>query len=170
MRKIGTISTALSLSLIAIVSASNNHYEIIRDEVDIQELNGYYDKSGKLVLEQIVYWDYCIEKRKTKDCNGFTNVYECLEKKVVDWRLFKTKNQIPIKDHKTGKFIARFRDEEVYREVVSDIFYKSSTLNDVEVCNRFKYPVNCRRKLANCNDYCIRKQIREIRLNKVFKE
>ena len=165
MRKMG-ISAVLSISLSAIVLASNNHYEIVKDEVDIQELNRYYDKSGKLILEQMVYWDYCIEKRLEKDRDGFTDLYECLDKKVVDWRLLKNKNQIPIKDYKTGKFTARFRDEEDYREISSKIFYRSETFEDVEVGNRFKYPVSCRRKLVDYNDCYINKQIKEIKLNR----
>ena len=154
------ISTTLGLSLSAVVLASNNHCEIIKDNVDIQELNRYYDKSGKLILEQMVYWDYCIEKRLEKNSDGFTNLYECLDKKVVDWRLLKNKNQIPIKDHKTGKFTARFRDEEDYREISSKIFYRSETFHDVEVCNRSKYSMSCRRKLANYYNCDLRKRIR----------
>lgn len=65
------------------------------DRVDVTEINHYYNEHGRLIFDQIIYYDW----------NPVKGRYD-----VVDWRHAKTEGQIPIRNYKTGEYEAVWHD------------------------------------------------------------
>jgi hypothetical protein len=121
---------------------------IIKDEVDIIEVNHFFNGQANLVLDQIIFWDWYEE-------------YECFN--VIDWRLMKSKSQIPIR-YKEG-YRAFWKDEkdEVIRETYSRWKRETWTLYDPEAYNRSILDIHQRKGLTKIKEKDIKKAIERLR-------
>ncbi len=91
------------------------------DRVDLIEVNHFYDAKGQLVLDQLIFYDWCPEKSH----------YD-----VRTWRLLKSPIQIPRREHRTGQFVAIWRDGKVLRKVLARSVRESWTQYDPEMVER----------------------------------
>lgn len=119
----------LSLLLLAIVPLPDC---VLRDRCDLTEQNFFYDENGKLVFEQIVWFDF---ERGTGT------------ERIVDWRMAKEPSMEPYYDHSSREWVTRFFDNNVLREVRSKFGRTVWLQYDSEVTAREDYPVHLRRKL-----------------------
>ena len=115
------------------------------DQADVTEVNHYFDQNGKLVLEQVIWWEWSdLESR-----------YQ-----VRDWRLLKSKAVFrnrkltyfhPIRrpqfDHRRDEYVMAWKDGEQYRIVRSVSMRETWTFYDPEVADRERLPRSDRRKL-----------------------
>jgi hypothetical protein len=108
--------------------------DVITDSVDIIEVNHYYDDRGVLILDQVIFWDWC-----DRSC----------EFHVVAWRLLRSPNQVPHRDWQHGGFVALWYDEETLREVRAKWVRHTWTQYDPEVQDRYCVPKHERRGLTN---------------------
>ncbi|MBC8352016.1 MAG: hypothetical protein H8E66_08495 [Planctomycetes bacterium] len=69
--------------------------ELTVDQVDLVEVNHFYDDQGRLVFDQVIYYDW--SERHSR--------YQ-----VRDWRLLKTPAQIPLRDWRSGGYVSEWED------------------------------------------------------------
>lgn len=67
----------------------------VKDQVDLVEINHFYDDQGRLVFDQVIYYNWCFQ----------TDRYQ-----VRDWRLLKDPFQIPLRDWRDGGYSSEWRD------------------------------------------------------------
>lgn len=122
----------ITLLVAAILSASPTTIHI-PDTVDLIEVNHYHDQSGRLIINQVIYydWDPATERHH-----------------VVAWRLLRCSGQLPRKDWQRGLYVTRWRDMDVWREVTARQVRETWTQEDPEVVERGLLPVEMRRELS----------------------
>lgn len=121
--------TTLAALILAVVPLA----EPLRERCDVIELNHMYDGEGRLVFDQVIFWDW------TPD--------EC-RYQVRAWRIVKWPSQIPERDHARACWRTVFRDGEVLRVVESQSMGETWTQYDPEVFEREVLPIHRRRGLA----------------------
>ena len=123
-----------TFAVFAISAFSLSPYEdLASDQVDLVEINHYYDENGRLVFDQIIFYDW----------STGSNRYH-----VRDWRMLKNPAQIPHRDWQKGNYIAIWRDDGVLRKVVAKAARESWTQYDPEFIEREFLPKEMRRKLT----------------------
>lgn len=109
---------AWSLSLLLAVPVVN---DVARESVDLIELNHFFDDNGKLVFDQVIFYDWSPEFARYN---------------VRAWRLVKTPAQLPQRDWSSGGYVAMWQDGEQLRRVQSQSFRETWTQWDVELVER----------------------------------
>ena len=89
----GTTSTAIAVYLAAM--CLDPVEDIARDEVDLIEINHFYDGKGNPVFDQIIFYDWSPTQCRFN---------------VRAWRLLKKPGQVPQRNWKTGKYEAVWHD------------------------------------------------------------
>ena len=106
--------------------------DVATDKVDLIEINHFFDEQGRLVFDQIIFYDWVpIENR-----------YH-----VRAWRLLKSPAQIPRRDWASGDFLTIWHDGEVLRKVRSKGIHETWTQYDPELLEREYLPKEKRREL-----------------------
>ena len=116
--KIGLIVYAVLL----ICSDPPNY--MVKDHVDLVEVNHFFDSDGKFVLDQVIYYNW--SSRETRF-------------HVADYRLFKSPMQNPIWEIGTNHFSV-WHDSNVFRCIQSDGFVETWTQHDPEHRERVLLP------------------------------
>lgn len=114
---------AIVLFMLSIVP----HSPVLRDSVEVLELNSFYDCEGKLVFVQLIGWE----------ANGT----------VCFWRMVKGDQHRPTRDWKNGSYRVTFMDGDQTRTIAAPSFRESWTQVDVELENRAILPAEKRREL-----------------------
>lgn len=65
------------------------------DQVDLIEINHFYDDQGRLVFDQVIYYDWCTDQSRYQ---------------VRDWRLLKSPAQVPLRDWRDGGYVSEWQD------------------------------------------------------------
>jgi len=95
-----------------------------RDSVDLVEINHFHDEKGRLVFDQIIFYDWCPVQCRYQ---------------VRDWRLLKNAAQIPVRDWRTGEYVAiwhDFKDKNTLRTIHTKTVRESWTQYDPELVER----------------------------------
>lgn len=124
---------ALLLLLLCGVTPIEN---FVQDEVDLVEINHFHDEKGRLVFDQIIFYDWCPLQHRYN---------------VRDWRLLKSMGQIPVRDWRTGQFVAvwhDFKEKNVLRTVRAASVRESWTQYDPELVEREFLAQEKRRELT----------------------
>lgn len=122
------ISLALCLTLSTV--GLNPVDDVTRDQVDLIEINHFHDDHGRLVFDQIIFYDWCDEKCRFQ---------------VRAWRLLKTASQMPRRDLRGNGYIAMWHDGDITREVQAKSLRETWTQYDPEQTER-KYLADTRRR------------------------
>lgn len=107
--------------------------EVAVDEVDLIEMNHFYDDRGRLVFDQVIFYDWCPVEGRFQ---------------VRDWRLLKSSDQIPRRNWRRGDFLAIWHDGDHLREVRSKAFHETWTQYDPELLQREYLPKEKRLRLS----------------------
>ncbi len=126
----GTMTTSVAALLAAI--CLNPVEDVARDRVDLIELNHFYDEKGRLVFDQVIFYDW----------EPIRGRYD-----VRAWRLLKKQTQVPHRDWQNRKFVAVWHDGEILREVEAETIRESWTQYDPELVEREFLPKDKRRDL-----------------------
>lgn len=65
------------------------------DQVDMIEVNHFYDDQGRLVFDQLIYYDWSPTHSRYQ---------------VRDWRLLKSPAQVPLRDWRDGGYVSEWQD------------------------------------------------------------
>lgn len=94
----------LVIVLCSNIYASNLKNNIFTELVDLVEFNHFYDEHGRLVFDQVIYYDWSWQDERYN---------------VRAWRLVKNPGQIPIKNPQDNLFYSFWIDGEQTRNVIS---------------------------------------------------
>jgi hypothetical protein len=106
--------------------------DVARETVDLMEINHFYDEHGRLVFDQVIFYDW------SKDDARYM---------VRAWRLIKNPAQVPQRDWKEGGYVAVWQDGELLRQVRSPSFRETWTQYDPELVEREYLPKERRKEL-----------------------
>lgn len=112
---------------------------VAEDRVDLVEINHFYDDQGRLVFDQVIYYDWCSQ----------TDRYQ-----VRDWRLLKDPFQIPLRDWHNGGYSSEWRDpkqRDGLRRVRSTSVRETWTQDDPELEEREVLAQEKRKELQRIN-------------------
>ncbi len=134
----GAAVSALATPTDADAGSHDPEQEPIREQVDLIEVNRYYDELGKLILSQYIFYDWC----------SSTGRYQ-----VRDWKLIKECPEKPENTHvlpqrrPNGELSIRIHDGDVRREITARFVRHTHTQYDPELLEREFLPKERRREL-----------------------
>jgi len=121
------------LSALLLLLSINPPSDVVRESVDLIELNAYFDEYGRLVFVQDIFYDWSDSERRYN---------------VRAWRLVKHESQIPRRDHASGGYVVLWQDnDKTTREVRSKEFRETWLQYDPELAEREILPKDLRRGL-----------------------
>jgi hypothetical protein len=123
---------ATSLAVMLTATTYQPAENVTTDEVDLIEVNHFHDEHGRLVFDQVIFYDW-----STVDCR-----YQ-----VCAWRLLKTPAQIPYRHWSREGFVTTWHDGDVLRRVCGKSFRETWTQFDPELVERDFLPKDRRREL-----------------------
>ncbi|MDX1948798.1 MAG: hypothetical protein SFU86_25645 [Pirellulaceae bacterium] len=127
------MSPTLSTFCAIVVSLGINPTEdVAREQVDLMEVNHFYDEQGRLVFDQVIFYDWSAEHSRYM---------------VRAWRLVKNPAQLPQRDWKIGGYMAVWHDGEVLRQVHGQSMRETWTQYDPELVEREYLPKERRKEL-----------------------
>ena len=118
--------------IIAVACSVIPSEDVAREAVDLIEVNHFYDEQGRLVFDQVIFYDW------SKDDARYT---------VRAWRLVKNPAQLPQRDWKTGGYLAVWQDGELLRHVRANSIRETWTQYDPELVERGHLPKERRKEL-----------------------
>ncbi|WP_164104163.1 hypothetical protein [Candidatus Laterigemmans baculatus] len=121
-----------ALLFVALLAASPTQH-VVRDRVDLIELNHYYDEAGRHVFDQLIFYDWSEGRRRFEVCA---------------WRLVKSRSQQPRQDHREHLWRVLWHDGGVLRSVEGASFRETWTKHDPELVDRDLLPQESRRELS----------------------
>lgn len=107
----------LALLLLAILPRE----DVAEDRVDVVEVNHFYDCEGRLVFDQLIFYDWCPRAERHQ---------------VRAWRLMKTPSQLPQRNWGGVGYLAVWQDGEVLRRVHAASLRETWTQYDPELLER----------------------------------
>jgi hypothetical protein len=117
---------------IVVVLGLNPAEDVARERVDLMEVNHFYDEQGRLVFDQVIFYDWSPEHSRYM---------------VRAWRLVKNPSQLPERDWRDGGYQAVWQDGEVLRRVRAASMRETWTQYDPELIEREYLPKERRREL-----------------------
>lgn len=122
----------LALAALPAAIPTDEFTGIASDQVDVVEVNHYYDDEGEHVFDQLIFrdWDY--------EANRF---------QVRAWRLLKSPSQLPARNFQTGTYDVLWHDGDTTRRVEAKVFRESWTQHDPEMRERSFLPKEQRMEL-----------------------
>ena len=127
----GVVTTSLATCVVAICISPT--HEPVSDEVDLVEVNHFYDEQGRHVLDQTIFYEWCPLQSRFN---------------IRAWRLIKSPNQLPQRDWKRDEFVTKWRDGDTLRTVVAKSFRESWTQYDPELVEQQFLPKEHRKELC----------------------
>lgn len=118
--------------LLALTVGSNPLNTLTTDRVDMVEINHLYDEQGRLLFDQIIYYDWHPKQKRYN---------------VRAWRLIKSPSQVPYR-RRNGGYLAIWHDGGVLRRVRAQVLRESWTQFDPELLERAYLPKEKRRDLS----------------------
>lgn len=106
--------------------------DVARETVDLIEVNHFYDEHGRLVFDQVIFYDWSQDDARYM---------------VRAWRLVKNPAQLPQRDWKGGGYEAVWQDGELLRHVRAKSIRESWTQYDPELVERDFLPKERRKEL-----------------------
>ena len=127
-------STTLTLALAWAVYSVSPPEHVVLDRVDVIEINHFFDEHGKLVFDQVLFYDWSASQSRYH---------------VRAWRLLKSPAQIPQRDWQRGDYVSRWFDGDSLREIRATTVRESWTQYDPELTEREHLPKERRKELRN---------------------
>lgn len=123
-----------TIGALVLVLGAHPQEDVARDRVDLVEINHFYDEHGRLVFDQVIFYDWSPAHSRYM---------------VRAWRLVKNPAQLPQRDWQEGGYLAVWQDGEVLRDVRSTAMRETWTQYDPELLEREYLPKERRRELKN---------------------
>lgn len=123
-----------TLSAIVVACGIAPPEDIARESVDLIEVNHFYDEQGRLVFDQLIFYDWSPPDSRYM---------------VRAWRLVKSPSQLPQRDFRDGGYSAIWHDGDLLRNVRADSLRESWTQYDPELVEREFLPKERRKELRS---------------------
>lgn len=120
------------MSLVLLLLSILPRDSVVRESVDLMEVNHFYGADCQLVFTQIIFYDWD-HKLGRFSCRA--------------WRLVKSPNQVPRRDWEWGGYTALWQDGEVLRKVHSPAIRETWLQFDPELVEREYMPKERRKEL-----------------------
>ena len=121
-----------TIGLLACLCGSSPREDVASEQVDLVEVNHFYDDQGRHVFDQVIFYDwYASESRYN----------------VRAWRLVKNPSQLPQRDWAGGGYSAMWQDGEQIRHIRSKSIRETWTQYDPELVEREFLPKEKRKEL-----------------------
>lgn len=117
--------------------------DVPRERVDLIEVNHFHDELGRLVFDQVIFYEWSPEAGRHQ---------------VRAWRLLKNASQRPRKDFVSGDYVATWHDGDLYRQVRSPAIRESWTQYDPELVEREFLPKERRVELVKVTPAAIKRK------------
>jgi hypothetical protein len=127
-----TLSSTAAVAILFTALGSSGPEVVARDEVDLVEINHFYDENGKHVFDQLIFYDWSAEQSRFQ---------------VRAWRLVKSPTQLPQRNWQRGEFEAVWHDGDVLRKIHAFSTRETWTQYDPELIERSSLPREQRREL-----------------------
>jgi len=127
---VSPFTTIIGASLIAFGIAPRE--DVARESVDLIELNHFYDEHGRLVFDQVIFYDWSPADARYN---------------VRAWRLVKNPAQLPQRNWAGGGYSAMWQDGEQLRHIHSKSIRETWTQYDPELVEREYLPKEKRKEL-----------------------
>jgi hypothetical protein len=127
---VSPMSTTISAIVVAFGIAPQE--DVARESVDLIELNHFYDEHGRLVFDQVIFYDWAPADARYN---------------VRAWRLVKNPSQLPQRDWTGGGYSALWQDGEQIRHIYSKSIRETWTQYDPELVEREYLPKERRKEL-----------------------
>jgi hypothetical protein len=124
----------LSLSLALSTVASSPREDVAAESVDLIEVNHFYDDQGRLVFDQLLFYDWSHSDGRYQ---------------LRAWRMVKNNSQLPQRNWQSGGYSSVWQDGDVLRKVVAPATRESWTQYDPELTEREYLPKERRRELRS---------------------
>jgi hypothetical protein len=124
--------TTSAICAIVVALGTSPQQDVARETVDLIEINHFYDEHGRLVFDQVIFYDWSAGDARYM---------------VRAWRLVKNPAQLPHRDWKDGGYSAFWQDGEQLRHVRSSSIRESWTQYDPELVEREYLPKERRKEL-----------------------
>lgn len=109
--------------------------DVTRDSVDLVEVNHFYDEQGRLIFDQILFYEWSSKNAR----------FQILDK----FRLVKFKDNYPCWDHDANRWVSHFIEMDRHRKVYARFQKETWTQYDPELLEREILPSEKRRPLTN---------------------
>lgn len=116
------------LALLVIVPRES----VAAESCDLIELNHFYDERGRLVFDQVIFFDWSAAESRYN---------------VRAWRLVKDPAQLPAIAWETRRYTSTWQDGERLRTITATHFRETWTQEDPELLERRHLPKAKRREL-----------------------
>lgn len=123
-------TTAISAIVVSFGIAPQE--DVARESVDLIELNHFYDEHGRLVFDQVIFYDWSSADARYN---------------VRAWRLVKNSAQLPQRDWNGRGYSAMWQDGETIRHIYSRSIRETWTQYDPELVEREYLPKERRKEL-----------------------
>ena len=124
------ITAAICATVVAL--GTSPQQDVARETVDLIEINHFYDEHGRLVFDQVIFYDWSQDDARYM---------------VRAWRLVKNPAQLPQRDWKDGGYAAVWQDGDLMRHVRAKSFRETWTQYDPELIEREFLPKERRKEL-----------------------
>jgi hypothetical protein len=121
-----------AILLLALATVPN--VEPACDNVDLVEVNHFYDELGRLVFDQVIFYDWSANDGRHM---------------VRAWRLVKNDAQLPQRDWERGGYLSVWHDGDVLRQIRAAAIRETWTQYDPELVEREWLPKEQRRELTH---------------------
>jgi len=124
----------LTLSIALSSVAISPREDVATESVDLVEVNHFYDDQGRLVFDQLLFYDWSNDDARYQ---------------LRAWRMVKNNSQLPQRNWQTGGYSAVWQDGDILRKIVSPAARESWTQYDPELTEREFLPKERRKELRS---------------------
>jgi hypothetical protein len=114
-----------TIGVLAALCGLSPQEDVASEQVDLIEVNHFYDDQGRHVFDQVIFYDWAEEHGRHM---------------VRAWRLVKNPAQLPQRNWKDGSYSALWYDPDVLRKVQAKSMRESWTQYDPELVEREYLP------------------------------
>jgi hypothetical protein len=124
----------LTLGLAFSSFAISPREDVATERVDLIEVNHFYDDQGRLVFDQLLFYDWSHDDGRYQ---------------LRAWRMVKNNSQLPQRNWQSGGYVATWQDGDVLRKISAASTRESWTQHDPELTEREFLPKEKRRELRS---------------------
>lgn len=124
---------AFLVPLLLAASGTGSQTPVLTDRVDLIEVNHFHDETGRLVLDQVIFYEWADSSQRLV---------------VRAWRMIRHPHQIPHRSADGRGYECIWRDDQVMRCVKAPVMRETWTQVDPERANRQYLPQDERLDLA----------------------
>lgn len=124
----------LTLGLAFSSFAISPREDVATERVDLIEVNHFYDDQGRLVFDQLLFYDWSHDDGRYQ---------------LRAWRMVKNNSQLPQRNWQSGGYVATWQDGDVLRKISAASTRESWTQYDPELTEREFLPKEKRRELRS---------------------